>query len=113
MGRRGVSGDLLRRGGAAYGAGMQLYDTVKDGRVRERSAIGCIGIGGTMAFAIPQERFAIAITVNKLNFVSAAAAAIVILVCRTLGVPMPVEFATMETNAKKNPRAKSSKWRRS
>lgn len=87
--------------GVAYGAGLPLHDTVKDGHVRRRSAIGCIGIGGTTAFAIPKERFAIAVTVNKLNFVSAASAAIVILVCKTLGVPIPVEFARMEMMAKK------------
>lgn len=87
--------------GVAYGAGLPLHDTVKDGHLRRRSAIGCIGIGGTTAFAIPRERFAIAVTVNKLNFVSAASAAIVILVCKSLGMPIPVEFARMEMMAKK------------
>lgn len=83
----------------AWGAGLRLYDTVRGGDVKEKSAIGCSGLGGTMAFAIPDERFAIAITVNKLNFVSAATAAIVILVCKTLGIAMPVEYAEMEREA--------------
>lgn len=85
----------------AYGGGMRVYDTVKDGRVVPKSAIGATGLGGAVAFAVPEERFSMAITVNKLNFVSAAAGAVVITVCNALGVGMPSEYAEMAELAEK------------
>ncbi len=94
----------------AYGGGMRVYDTVKDGRVVPKSAIGATGLGGAVAFAVPEERFAMAITVNKLNFVSAAAGAVVITVCNTLGVGMPREYAEMAELAEKT-RARMSAGR--
>jgi hypothetical protein len=89
------------RGRVAYGAGLRLYDVKrKSGRVQELAAIGSSGIGGTIAFAIPGERFSIAVTVNRLNVVSAAVAAVVVIVCRTLNVPVPIEFAKLELKAR-------------
>jgi CubicO group peptidase (beta-lactamase class C family) len=86
---------------AAYGAGLRLYDVErKSGRVQERAAIGNSGLGGTMGFAIPEHKLAVAVTVNKLNLVSAASALAVHVVCKSLGAPVPTQIANMERRAR-------------
>lgn len=91
-----------RRERVAYGAGLRLYDVVrKSGRVQQRAAIGCSGLGGTMAFAIPGEhKLAVAVTVNKLNVVSAASALAVHVACQALGAPVPMHIANLERKAR-------------
>lgn len=78
------------RGQRAWAAGLTLYDALeKNGRKRPEAVIGHGGIGGSFAFAIPSERFAMAVTLNKLNAMSVSAAVIVAATCRAFGVPTP------------------------
>ena len=82
--------------GVAWGAGLRLYDTVsRRGAVTPRAALGHSGIGGSMAFAVPGRRLAVAVTVNRLEAVNVAAAAAVLTVCKVLDVPPPATYAGM------------------
>lgn len=89
-------------GATAYGGGLRVYDVErKNGRVRARGALGAAGLGGTMGFAIPGEhRLAVAVTVNKLNVVSAASALAIAVVCRAMGAPVPAPVARLEARAR-------------
>lgn len=86
----------------AYGAGLRLYDVVRNsGRIQPRAAIGGAGLGGTMAFAIPGEhKLSVAVTVNKLNVVSAASALAIHVVCKALKAPVPIHIANLERKAR-------------
>lgn len=82
--------------GAAWGAGVRLYDTVsRRGVVTPRAGVGHSGIGGSVAFAVPGRRVAVAVTVNRLEAVSVAAAAAVLTVCKELDVPPPAMYASL------------------
>jgi len=82
--------------GAAWGAGLRLYDTVsRRGVVTPRAALGHSGIGGSSAFAVPGRRLAVAVTVNRLQAVNVAAAAAVLTVCKVLDVAPPATYAGM------------------
>ncbi|KAI0558426.1 Beta-lactamase [Gracilaria domingensis] len=77
-------------GRRAWGPGLMLYDaTHSSGEILHHGALGHGGIGGSFAFAVPSERFSMAVTLNKLNAMSVASAAVIALVCLTLDVPMP------------------------
>lgn len=97
----GAPGATGPREKVSYGGGLKLYDVErKSGRVEERGAIGCSGLGGSFGIAIPGEHnLAIAVTVNKLNIVSAASALAVYVVCKSLGAPVPSHIAKMERKA--------------
>lgn len=82
--------DIDFRGNRGWGAGLTLYDAI-DGHDKEHKhiAIGHGGIGGSFAFAIPSENFAMAVTLNKLNAVSLSAAIVIAVVCKAFKVPTP------------------------
>lgn len=80
-------------GRRAWGAGVTLYDTVDEsGKLRKHNAIGHGGIGGSFAFAVPSEKFSMAVTLNKLNALSISSAAVIVVVCRMMKIPMPVWY---------------------
>lgn len=82
--------------GAAWGAGVRLYDTVsRRGVVTPRAGVGHSGIGGSVAFAVPGRRVAVAVTVNRLEAVNVASAAAVLAVCKVLDVPPPAMYARL------------------
>ncbi|PXF45375.1 putative aarF domain-containing protein kinase 1 [Gracilariopsis chorda] len=80
-------------GRRAWGAGVTLYDTVdKSGKLTKHGAIGHGGIGGSFAFAVPSEKFSMAVTLNKLNALSVSSAVAIVVVCRIMKIPMPVWY---------------------
>lgn len=84
--------------GAAWGAGVRLYDTVsRRGVVTPRAGLGHSGIGGSIAFAVPARRLAVAVTVNRLEAVNVATAAAILTVCKVLDVPPPATYAAMRS----------------
>lgn len=84
--------------GAAWGAGVRLYNTVsRRGVVTPRAGLGHSGIGGSIAFAVPSRRLAVAVTVNRLEAVNIATAAAVLTICKVLDVPPPATYATMRS----------------
>lgn len=93
--------DIDIRGDRSWGAGLTLYDTV-DGRGRkiENGAIGHGGIGGSFAFAVPSEKFAMAVTLNKLNAVSISAAILISVICKAFDVQTPIWYHRFATKAK-------------
>lgn len=86
----GDGGTTSAHNGEAFGAGVRLYDVVdKRGRVLEKRAMGHAGVGGSMAFCIPEAKFSIAFTCNQLNAFSVAETVLIGAVCTVLGVPTP------------------------
>ncbi|CAN8073543.1 unnamed protein product [Agarophyton chilense] len=82
--------DVDSEGRRAWGPGLMLYDAIdRSGNVLKHGAIGHGGIGGSFAFAVPSEKFSMAVTLNKLNAMSVASALAIAVVCRTMKVPMP------------------------
>lgn len=82
--------EFSHKGRRAWGAGLTLYDCMdKRGKTHPFAAVGHGGIGGSFAFAIPSKRLSIAVTLNKLNAVSIAAAAAVSMICSVFDAPMP------------------------
>ncbi|CDF36728.1 unnamed protein product [Chondrus crispus] len=82
--------DIDSRSTRGWGAGLTLYDSIdKRGKEVKQSAIGHGGIGGSFAFAVPSENFAMAVTLNKLNAVSISAAVAISVVCKAFEVPTP------------------------
>lgn len=82
--------EFTHKGRRAWGAGLALYDCMnKRGRTQSFAAVGHGGIGGSMAFCIPEKRFSMAVTLNKLNALSVASASAIAIVCKSFGVPTP------------------------
>lgn len=82
--------DVDFRGDRGWGAGLTLYSAIdRHGKEHKHIAIGHGGIGGSFAFAIPSENFAMAVTLNKLNAVSLSAAIAIAVVCKAFEVPTP------------------------
>lgn len=93
--------DIDSRGDRSWGAGLTLYDTIDHkGNRRGDDAVGHGGMGGSFAFAVPSERFSMAVTLNKLNAVSVSAAIVIAATCRAFGVPTPVWYHNFATRAK-------------
>lgn len=70
-----------------YGLGFRRY-TTKEGSL---IGFGHSGMGGSTGFCDVKNRFAIAVTVNKMSF-GGVTAHIVNLVCSELNIPVPEEF---------------------
>lgn len=82
--------EFTHKGRRAWGAGLALYDCMdKRGRTHTFAAVGHGGIGGSMAFCIPSKKFSMAVTLNKLNAISIAAASAIAIVCKSFDVPTP------------------------
>lgn len=74
----------------AWGAGLTLFDAIDGtGKAEEHGVIGHSGIGGSIGFAVPSQRFSMAVTLNKLNAISVSSAMVIAVVCKTMGIPMP------------------------
>eukprot|EP00178_Gracilaria_changii_P003463 TRINITY_DN1511_c0_g1_i1.p1 TRINITY_DN1511_c0_g1~~TRINITY_DN1511_c0_g1_i1.p1 ORF type:complete len:990 (-),score=157.45 TRINITY_DN1511_c0_g1_i1:2202-5171(-) len=77
-------------GRRAWCAGLMLYDAIdRSGEVLKEGVVGFGGIGGSFAFAVPSERFSMAVTLNKLNALSVASAMVIAVVCRAMEMPTP------------------------
>lgn len=78
----------------AFGAGVRVYSCLdRRGRSVDSKAMGHSGIGGSVAFAVPDNEFSMAFTCNQLNAVSAAGSLLVSAVCAVLNVPAPEAYA--------------------
>lgn len=82
------------KGRRAWAAGLTLYDGIDPitGHKVKDAIIGHGGVGGSMAFAIPDSGISIAVVVNKLNVLSVAAGAVIAIVCGGLDVPVPESY---------------------
>eukprot|EP00177_Eucheuma_denticulatum_P008093 GFKZ01014750.1.p1 GENE.GFKZ01014750.1~~GFKZ01014750.1.p1 ORF type:complete len:1039 (+),score=176.16 GFKZ01014750.1:150-3119(+) len=93
--------DIDERGDRSWGAGLTLYDAIDSrGRKLNNAVIGHGGIGGSMAFAVPSENFAMAVTLNKLNAVSISAAMVISVICKAFDVPTPVWYHMFANKAR-------------
>ncbi|XP_044463826.1 uncharacterized protein LOC123194605 isoform X2 [Mangifera indica] len=74
-----------------FGLGFKRY-TAKDGSF---IGFGHSGMGGSTGFCDIKNRFAIAVTLNKMSF-GTATAKIIQLVCSELNIPQPVEYSAVQ-----------------
>ncbi|KAF3446469.1 hypothetical protein FNV43_RR11648 [Rhamnella rubrinervis] len=86
----GEYGNLVLQDGN-YGLGFRRY-TSKEGSL---IGFGHSGMGGSTGFCDVKNRFAIAVTVNKMSF-GVVTAHIINLVCSELNIPVPEEYTSFE-----------------
>lgn len=78
-----------------FGAGgVRVYKCMdRRGRPAKSRAVGHQGLGGSVAFAVPDHDFSMAFTCNQLNAVSAAGSVFISAVCAVLNIPVPEAYA--------------------
>eukprot|EP00172_Hildenbrandia_rubra_P000416 Plantae.Rhodophyta-Hildenbrandia_rubra.ctg11994.p1 GENE.Plantae.Rhodophyta-Hildenbrandia_rubra.ctg11994~~Plantae.Rhodophyta-Hildenbrandia_rubra.ctg11994.p1 ORF type:complete len:711 (+),score=96.17 Plantae.Rhodophyta-Hildenbrandia_rubra.ctg11994:118-2250(+) len=88
--------------GVGWGAGLRLFDIDRGKKgVAQAAGAGHGGLGGSIAFCIPEEEFAMAVTVNKLELVNPAVIGAVLAACKAARVGVPSYYINIQKHIKK------------